>query len=152
MKPLKTLAAICAVAIIALSVVWLTPQGRYVISQMVYSHPSDSEASELTQLRNQLDTTFSIPRSTLDPIKPAMNWQAGSSRGLINTRHRLRIYGVTDIETQAKIIELAATFQKTQMTRPLEIEFSDKENWVTTDEVGSGYRGQELVTRSEVLR
>ena len=67
MKPLKTLAAICAVAIIALSVVWLTPQGRYVISQMVYSHPSDSEASELTQLRNQLDTVpsgFRWPQSS----------------------------------------------------------------------------------------
>jgi hypothetical protein len=97
-----------------------------------------------------------VPASLSMPRNPAVFCETGRF-GMFLTRYDiLVVYGVTTSVAQARILESLRNFRRAPNTKPLRVEFYEKENWTSWHNEKSGAsggkRGPETLIKEVVIR
>jgi hypothetical protein len=107
-------------------------------------------------LRAAAASSGDIPESLSTPDNPAVSCQTGLF-GMFLTRYDiLNIYGVTTSVAQTRVLGNLQNFRRASNTKPLRVEFYEKENWTSwrNEKSGAsgGKRGPEKLIREVVIR
>jgi hypothetical protein len=113
--------------------------------------PSD----QLEALTQAAKSVAVIPQSVSVPSRVGVFGVSGRY-GMFFTRFDVvSVYGVTQKESQDRILQQFGEYHRIHCTRPLHVEFYERENWTTwegTNGVSGGQRGPEKMVRCTVIR
>lgn len=114
-------------------------------------NPSD----QLEALTQAATTVAVIPQSVSVPKRVGV-FGVSARYGMFFTRFDVvRVYGVTQKESQDRILQQFGEYHRTHRTRPLHVQFYERENWTTwegSNGVSGGARGPERMVRCAVIR
>ncbi len=129
------------------------PQFRFVFLRLLVAEPTEQEVAELMRLRIELQRLYGLAEATPgNTNSPSFSWRAGAADGVLERRHQLRLYGLTRQDKQDEIISFVRAYKHENDTNPVRIRFYRSENWIYTNALGSGYRGDEKLLRSIVVK
>lgn len=106
----------------------------YGFFYLVSSIESGADAFQRDSLINEIvNQHIAIPMRVNDIMRPAI-FGGVAVHGILATRYiKITIYGVKNISDQKKIIDTIAEYrQRNQLSKPIEIDFYDAENWIET--------------------
>ena len=127
---------------------------------LIYAPPRifdfDQNASDQFEALTQAATNAAvIPQSVSDPKRVGV-FASSAWYGMFFTRFDvISIYGVTGRESQDRILQTFGDYHRIHSTRPLHVQFYERENWSTwqgANGVSGGRRGPEKVVRCAVIR
>lgn len=129
------------------------PEYRFVFLRLLVAEPTEQEVTELTRLRMGLQQLYGLAEATPgNTNSPSFSWRVGAANGVLDRKHQLRLYGLTSQDKQDGVISFVRTYKHENDMNPVRIRFYKSENWIYTDALGSGYRGDEKLLRSIVVK
>jgi hypothetical protein len=118
----------------------------------IWNFGTSDQIEELAQAATNVAV---IPQSVSDPKRVGV-FGYSATYGILFTRFDVVIvYGVTQKESQDRILHQFEAYHRAHRTRPLHVEFYERENWTTVEGsngVSGGQRGPEKVVRCAVIR
>jgi hypothetical protein len=107
-------------------------------------------------LRGAAASSGNVPESLSVPGGPAVSCQTGLF-GMFLTRYDvLNVYGVTASATQGRVLQNLENYRRTSHTKPIRVEFYEKENWTSwhneKNGASGGRRGPERLIREAVVK
>jgi hypothetical protein len=115
---------------------------------------SGDDILECEAIAESVESRYSLPPSMSVPGRPAFFCDADVRSVLMRRFDHIRIYGVIDNSEQESIIQTIKKAREQLKTKPIVVDFYEKENWKTwSDSTGrsGGERGPEAPIRKGVV-
>lgn len=113
-------------------------------------------SGELEALTQAATNVAAIPQSVSVPGRVGVFGDSARNEGIFLTRFDVvSVYGVTQKESQDRILQQFGAYYRIHRTRPLHVQFYERENWTTwkgSNGVSGGARGPEQLVRCAVIR
>jgi hypothetical protein len=102
---------------------------------------SAEDVMECTVVADALASERSIPASISTPGRPAVFCDPGVRFLLLRRFDHVRVYGVIIGEDRRSIVNKLRAFHRVSKTKPILVEFYDRENWQTWSDSATGMKG-----------
>jgi hypothetical protein len=99
------------------------------------------ELAECSGLGKAVEAEHFIPTSVSKPSSPAFFCDLAVRYPFLQRFDDLKIYGVTDHDRQDAVIETLKRYRHQAHTKPLRVQFYEKENWQTWSNPATGVHG-----------
>jgi len=102
---------------------------------------SSWDLGECVAIAKAVEAESIIPASTSRPGSPALSCDLGVRYPFLLRFDDIKIYGVTDQGHQDAIIETLKSYRHHTRTKPLLVQFYEKENWQVWSNPSTGVQG-----------
>jgi hypothetical protein len=109
----------------------------YLVSTM----PDPDALNECQTIVADLEASISFPQSVSSPGNPALFCDKGVKGMFLTKFDRVNIYGVLDTNEQQVVIDRLKNAKRRLKTKPIQLEFFEKENWKTWSDPKTGRSG-----------
>lgn len=108
---------------------------------LVFATTSTAELAECGWIAKAVEAENIIPVSTSSPSSPALFCDVGIRHHFLLRFYDIKIYGVIDEDRQDAIVGTLKRYRQQPQTRPLLVQFYEKENWQTWSNPSTGAHG-----------
>jgi hypothetical protein len=116
-----------------------------VVGSSLYGWPEEKDREQLDAIIHTITAVHTFERnSVVAPDRPPVGGEPGSAR-LLTQPTTITVYDVRDRAEQDRIIGAIRAMLAAPGFKPVDLEFLDHENWITTP--NSGERGPETRLR-----
>ena len=124
----------------------------YLVSTM----PDPDVRDECQAIAASVESTISLPPSVSSPGHPAFFCGKGVRGLFLRPYDRVRVYGVVNSSGQDTLIAAIVRAKQQLRTRPIVVDFYEKENWITWSDPKTGRSGgdrrAEMPIRRNVIK